>query len=247
MSTSDDLRPALPPPGWYPDPSGALGQRYFDGTDWTEDHAAPPPSQKKSRNKKPLIFIGAVVGLIVIGSAISGTETDNKSTTSSSISSSATVSAAAPTTTTRSPAEIQAEQAAVEAARAAETARMDPTTYEVISPREYAVLVKNPDAAKGRKLVIYGYVTQFDAATGTDGFRANTAAAPQSDWYDYDVNSIVSASAGQSNILANVVEGDLVTMYVEVVGAYSYDTQIGGSTTAPQFRVNIINVTAHVE
>ena len=24
-----------PPAGWYPDPSGAPGQRYFDGVDWT--------------------------------------------------------------------------------------------------------------------------------------------------------------------------------------------------------------------
>ena len=196
-----------------------------------------------------MLFLGAVVGLIVIGnvigSVIDGTLTDNKSTASSSAStsSSATASAAAPTTTTKSPAEVQAEQAAIERARAAETARLDPSTYEVISARDYAVLVKNPDAARGRKLVVYGHVTQFDAATGTAGFRANTAAAPSSAWYDYDVNSIVNAPAGQSNILTNVVEGDLVTMYVEVIGAYSYDTQIGGNTTAPQFQVNIITVT----
>ena len=29
---------ALPPAGWYRDPSGAPGQRYFDGTGWTEHH-----------------------------------------------------------------------------------------------------------------------------------------------------------------------------------------------------------------
>ena len=27
---------AQAPPGWYPDPSGAPGQRYFDGTTWTQ-------------------------------------------------------------------------------------------------------------------------------------------------------------------------------------------------------------------
>lgn len=205
----------------------------------------PPPPDKKRHNKKLLIFIGAVVGLIVIGSAIGGVETDTKSTPSSSASTSS-VGASAPTTT-KSPAEIQTEQAAIEAARAAEAARMDPSTYEVISPRDYALLVKNPDAAKGRKLVIYGYVTQFDAATGTTAFRANTGAAPQADWYDYDVNSLVVAPAGQSNILTNVVKGDFVTMYAEVIGAYSYDTQIGGNTTAPQFQVNIITATGHSE
>jgi hypothetical protein len=31
-----------PQPGWYPDPSGGPGQRYFDGRQWTL-HAPPPP------------------------------------------------------------------------------------------------------------------------------------------------------------------------------------------------------------
>ncbi|MCB0950871.1 MAG: DUF2510 domain-containing protein [Mycobacterium sp.] len=35
-----------PPPGWYCNPSGAPGQRYFDGQDWTPHHrAAPTPTQ----------------------------------------------------------------------------------------------------------------------------------------------------------------------------------------------------------
>jgi len=238
------LAPTSPiaPPGWYPDPSGAPGQRYFDGTDWTE-HRAAGQSKPKGRNKKLLIFIGAMAGLVVIGSAIGGVETNNKST-ATTVSTSAR--AATPTTTTKSAVDLQREQAAVEAARAAETARMDPSTYETITPRDYAVLVKNPDAAKGRKLVVYGYVTQFDAATGTAAFRANTAVTQSSTWYDYDVNTLVMAPAGQSNILTNVVEGDLVTMYVEVIGAYSYDTQIGGNTTVPQFQVNIITANWHV-
>jgi hypothetical protein len=32
-----------PQPGWYPDPSGAPGQRYFDGAQWTLQ-APPPPT-----------------------------------------------------------------------------------------------------------------------------------------------------------------------------------------------------------
>src|SRR5574337_1368474 len=32
-----------PRPGWYPDPSGNGGQRYFDGTRWTAHFAPPPP------------------------------------------------------------------------------------------------------------------------------------------------------------------------------------------------------------
>jgi Protein of unknown function (DUF2510) len=33
----------LPPAGWYPNPSGAPGQRYFDGRGWTAHHRAAPP------------------------------------------------------------------------------------------------------------------------------------------------------------------------------------------------------------
>lgn len=29
------VAPAVTPPGWYPDPSGTAGQRYWDGTAWT--------------------------------------------------------------------------------------------------------------------------------------------------------------------------------------------------------------------
>ena len=47
-------------------------------------------------------------------------------------------------------------------------------------------------------------------------------------------------TAADPSIVANVVEKDTVKMYVEVVGDYSYSTQIGGETTVPRFAVNII-------
>jgi hypothetical protein len=34
---------SLPPAGWYPNPSGAPGQRYFDGRDWTAHHRPGQP------------------------------------------------------------------------------------------------------------------------------------------------------------------------------------------------------------
>ena len=56
-------------PGWYPDPSGAPHQRYWDGTQWTE-HTAPsagpavaPPTQ---RSRGVGCLIAAVVGIVVL-------------------------------------------------------------------------------------------------------------------------------------------------------------------------------------
>ncbi len=44
-------------------------------------------------------------------------------------------------------------------------------------------------------------------------------------------------------ILADVVQDDLVTMYVEVAGSMSYETTLGGETTVPTMTVHIIKVT----
>ena len=84
---------------------------------------------------------------------------------------------------------------------------------------------------------MYGKITQFDSATGTEGFRADAGGVRQVPdsigFVNYPTNTIFS---GDSTMLTDFVEGDLFTAKVTVAGAYSYDTQIGGSTTAPQAR-----------
>ena len=101
--------------------------------------------------------------------------------------------------------------------------------------------MKNPDEFKGREIVVYAAVTQFDAATGTTTFLANTGAEPQSRAFDYDQNTVVVAT--HPTTVQNIVEDDTVTMYVRVDGSVGYDTQIGGHTVVPKFAVNIIRVT----
>src|SRR3954468_15823525 len=34
---------SMPPPGWYPNPSGEPGQRYWDGHNWTIENVPPKP------------------------------------------------------------------------------------------------------------------------------------------------------------------------------------------------------------
>jgi hypothetical protein len=140
-----------------------------------------------------------------------------------------------------SPAAAEARAREAERRRAERAAQLDRSTYETVGLREFALMVKNPDAWNGRKIIVHGVVTQFDAATGISAFRADTGPAPLSDPYDYDQNTYIVAR--DPSVLADVVEKDMVTMYVEVEGAYTYDTQIGGSATVPAMSVNIIEMT----
>src|SRR5258705_10675427 len=66
---------ASSPPGWYPDPSGAKGKRYWDGDTW---HDAIPPNGKPGGVNWPLaIIIGVVV--LGLGAACIAGKTMNKS------------------------------------------------------------------------------------------------------------------------------------------------------------------------
>lgn len=135
-----------------------------------------------------------------------------------------------------------ADKAAADKAAAAKAAAVtDKSTYTKLSSRAFAKVAKNPDNYIGKKYVLYGNVTQFDAATGTDTFRANLGSSPKSDWYEYDTNAIVDQ--GRDGLFDDVVQDDLITIYVEVSGSFSYDTQIGGNTIAPRFTANIVKVT----
>ena len=90
-------------PGWYPDPAGQGGQRYFNGTEWTQFRQAPgAPPPKKSNTGKILLFsmlgvvlfFGACGTLLVVGSSDSQKD---RETTSSSPSSSGIPADTAPT------------------------------------------------------------------------------------------------------------------------------------------------------
>jgi hypothetical protein len=231
--------PPPPPPGWYPDPSG--GSRYWDGSAWgpltapggnlppasPTDLPVPPLTTPEAKKKSPLKALAVGAAVLLLGGACVAAINNNNSKSSSSSGSTTPW----PTVT---PEELQAQQAAKQAL-------LDPSTYEEITPREFALIAKDPDAHRMRKLVLYGVVTQFDSATGTVGFRANADAVPHPRAYEFDQNTVLSAS--DPAILADVVEDDFVTMWVSGAESITYDTQIGGRTTVPKFNVNIIKIT----
>lgn len=113
-----------------------------------------------------------------------------------------------------------------------------------IDSRTWALIARDPDAHSGEMYRVYGHVTQADSATGIDTIRADVDGQPHDDWYDYEVNTIITDLLGV-NDLATVVEGDMFMAEVTVVGSFTYDTQIGGSTTVPLLSLHSITVTGH--
>src|SRR3954471_19983772 len=77
---TESSQPVTTPAGWYPDPDGSGGRRYFDGQSWTEHRAAaveappleaatPAPRTSGPNGKVIAGVIAAVVVLIVVGLA----------------------------------------------------------------------------------------------------------------------------------------------------------------------------------
>jgi hypothetical protein len=112
-----------------------------------------------------------------------------------------------------------------------------PTVYEKLTDREWALLVKDPDKYLGKAYQVWACIFQFDAATGTESFLAQAANEKLTYWYSDGDNA---AFLGDEEQLADFIESDVIFMNVISLGSYSYDTQAGGNTTVPLFKVDKI-------
>lgn len=138
-------------------------------------------------------------------------------------------------------AEAKAAAAVAEAEAKAKAALVNPKMYKAIDKRALAKVVRNPEAYVGQKYVIFAEVTQFDSITGGDRFRADVA---HKDIRSYGYwtggeNSMVDAGAAD---FSEVINGDVVKMYVVVSGVESYETTMGATLTVPIFEANILKV-----
>lgn len=116
-----------------------------------------------------------------------------------------------------------------------------PPPHRAVDAHGWQVIAKDPDAHKGERIIVYGRVTQFDAATGDDTFRASVDGVDHpGDAYAFDTNTMLDGNAAA---LKDVVNDDLFRAEVTVAGSVSYDTQIGGNTTVPVLTVDTIRVT----
>jgi len=120
------------------------------------------------------------------------------------------------------------------------------TTYKKLTAREWAKIAKSPDDHAGESYVVYGKVTQFDAATGADAFRADVDGVRHKVEYGYvtyPTNTVLTNASGD---VSDLVENDLFQANVVVLGSMKYDTQIGGETTVPNLQVVLMKVIGSV-
>jgi hypothetical protein len=228
---------------------------------------APAPSQPRKPWYKRWWVI-AVAAVVVIGglagalnggggdatatsSSSSATPAPDRTTASAESSESPAPSAetTAPPRTTPAPASTPTTSSAAPTPSATPTptekpdAPADPADYEKLGTRDLALITKNPDSHLGRQVQVYANITQFDAATGDCIFRGNTASTNMGDSWDYEHNSMFMAEDGVGcEALGDFVADDQVLVLATVGPSFSYDTQIGGSTTVPTYIVDGIDL-----
>ena len=120
------------------------------------------------------------------------------------------------------------------------------TSHHAVTTRRWLEIAKDPDAAKGQCITVYGQITQFDADTGSAEFRASVGGAhiaPAYGFVNYPTNVMVD---GSSTALGSLVEGDLFTAQVTIAGDQEYTTLVGGDTDVPLLRADSVTRTGHL-
>lgn len=70
-------QPSIRIAGWYSDPLGLDGERYWDGASWTDKFVPTTmPADKLGIGAKVVIFVAAVVALLVVGGFIAALTSD---------------------------------------------------------------------------------------------------------------------------------------------------------------------------
>ncbi|MBM4640724.1 hypothetical protein GS451_24260 [Rhodococcus hoagii] len=119
----------------------------------------------------------------------------------------------------------------------ASPADTDKGTYESLTDREYAVIAKNPDAHRGRKVVVFGEIYQADTRIGETTVMAYTAGEKQ--LLSYSQNAEIRGSAAQ---LREVVKGDQVEIWATVLGEMQYTDVSDRDWRVPSLQANMIEV-----
>lgn len=118
----------------------------------------------------------------------------------------------------------------------------------VVSPE---TLEKDPSSAKGRCVVMFARIVQFDSNTGPCHFHAMIAAA-QVATYEYKTRSDFSYrdTPGLGSLdtdcpgLTGIDNNDIIKVWATGTGSLSYSTTLGGTNTVPSFRIEKVSLVA---
>jgi hypothetical protein len=117
-----------------------------------------------------------------------------------------------------------------------------PTGFDDVDAAVLADIVADPDGHVGEKVVVYGFVSQFDEATGPCLALLGVGAAQSTSSWDYPHDVIGGGGDGITcPTLEGVLEGDHLKLWVTVAGSYTYGAVSGEDVSAPAFDI------AHVE
>lgn len=234
------------PSGYQPGPVPSGPRPADQGTPPT-----PPPAKRgKLLTSKPVIGAAALLVGVALGAGSAGggggaTSAVPAPAPTVTVTTTATATpsvAASPSSEPTSEPTVEPVPTPEPEETTAEPTKPAKKDYKTLSSRAFKKFAKDPDSHLGKTYVIYGEITQFDSATGTDTFRADTGPKKLKISYgytDYSQNTILT---GDESKLEDLVEGDCFKAKVTVLGSYSYDTQIGGNTTVPMLRVDSISV-----
>lgn len=210
----------------------------------------PMPSGNNNNTKKPFykkwwFWVIIVLAVIIIGGASSSGNSDDNSTE--------------PTTST---VETTKENAGTQKADNTEETTKKETTVKPtekptvkatkVSPEQYKNsckqmtykdLSRNPDKYKGQKLTFTGEVIQvledehFLDDNITVDLRINVT-KDEYDFWDDTIYATVELPKGSDRIL----EDDIITIWGECDGKYTYDSVLGSSVTLPKISIKYFKV-----
>ncbi|MFI6270130.1 hypothetical protein [Micromonospora zamorensis] len=241
---TDPTTPKPPdPPTEPPQPSMSPVAGPAPEADPVADAGTATP-EKRSNVRAWAVGGVALAVILFSGGAVIGMFNGDEPKTTAGATSSPTTSptSATPTPvapTTAAPTSAAPTSAIPSPTKVAPLPQPKPPSYKTLAERQWKLIAKDPDGYLGKTYVVYGRVTQFDAATGTDSFRADVAHRRMAEDYDYETNTILNGSESDFD---NLVEDDIFRANVTVLGSFSYDTQIGGETTVALLQVDSIKV-----